>query len=270
MSVISITSAQNPHIKDIALVARKTSKKTGQFVIEGVREVERAIKSGVRPIKIFFCDTLLTEDAKKIIEQLSKQKPTPIQLSLSQPLFAKIAMRENRDGLVVLCETPKTKSLVDLKMSANTLLLVVDAVEKPGNIGAMLRSADGAGVLGVVLLGDAIDLYNPQLIRASLGTVFNHQIAFATREDFLKFAKTHDIKIIVADPDASADYYSARLIGRTAVVVGSEDQGVDQSLLESPLVETVKIPMAGIADSLNVSVAAAIMLYEARRQRQSQ
>jgi TrmH family RNA methyltransferase len=251
-----ITSVQNERVKRIIKLQRKASarREEGLTVIEGSREVSRAIENGWQPVELWFCPELGT-----------KRPEDGEYFQCSRAVFEKISYREGPDG--VLAVGPLVgKSLADLKLSANPLILVAEGLEKPGNLGALLRTADGAGADAVIVCDSATDLNNPNVIRASIGTLFYLPVAEATSEETIAFLKTKGIKILSAVPDAEAVYTGVDLTGPVAIVVGAEDKGLSGQWRNIADLN-VKIPMLGKNDSLNVSVSAAILLYEAVRQR---
>jgi TrmH family RNA methyltransferase len=270
-----ITSVQNERVKRIIKLQRKASarREEGLTVIEGSREVSRAIENGWQPVELWFCPELGT-----------KRPEDGEYFQCSRAVFEKISYREGPDG--VLAVGPLVgKSLADLKLSANPLILVAEGLEKPGNLGALLRTADGAGADAVIVCDSATDLNNPNVIRASIGTLFYLPVAEATSEETIAFLKTKGIKILSAVPDAEAVYTGVDLTGPVAIVVGAEDKGLSGQWTRAQRERhrdcgavtegngknvadlNVKIPMLGKNDSLNVSVSAAILLYEAVRQR---
>jgi TrmH family RNA methyltransferase len=255
-----ITSVQNERVKRIIKLQRKASARREErlTVIEGAREVSRAIENGWKPVELWLCSELGI--GKPQIDTADREC-----FQCSRAVFEKISYREGPDG--VLAVGPLVgKTLAELKLSKNPLILVAEGLEKPGNLGALLRTADGAGADAVIVCDSATDLNNPNVIRASIGTLFYLPVAEATSEETLAFLKTKGIKILSAVPDAAAVYTGVDLAGSVAIVVGAEDTGLsDQWKKAADL--NVKIPMLGKNDSLNVSVSAAILLYEAVRQR---
>jgi TrmH family RNA methyltransferase len=256
----TITSLQNERVKRIIKLQHKASARRaeGLTVIEGSREVSRAVENGWQPVELWICPELgndqprMNENEREWIE-------------CSKAVFEKISYREGPDG--VLAVGPLVgKTLDELQLPGNPLILIAEGLEKPGNLGALLRTADGAGADAVIVCDSATDLNNPNVIRASIGTLFYLPVAEATTEETLGFLKEKGIEILSAVPDAGTVYTDVNLTGAVAVVVGAEDTGLsDQWKTADGL--NVKIPMLGKNDSLNVSVAAAILLYEAVRQR---
>jgi len=251
-----ITSVQNERVKRVIKLQRKASarREEGLTVIEGAREVSRAIENGWQPVELWLCPELGAEKSE-----------TGEHFQCSRAVFEKISYREGPDG--VLAVGPLVgKILAELKLSKNPLVLIAEGLEKPGNLGALLRTADGAGADAVIVCDSATDLNNPNVIRASIGTLFYLPVAEATTEETILFLKSKGIKILSAVPDAGTVYTDVNLTGPVAIVVGAEDKGLSESWKKTADLN-VKIPMLGENDSLNVSVSAAIFLYEAVRQR---
>ena len=256
----TITSVQNERVKRIIKLQRKASarREEGLTVIEGAREVSRAMENGWQPVELWFCHELAKDQP---LMNANEHEWT----ACSKAVFEKISYREGPDG--VLAVGPLVgKSLADLKLSANPLILVAEGLEKPGNLGALLRTADGAGVDAVIICDATTDLNNPNVVRASIGTLFYLPVAEASSEETIIFLKEKGIKILSAVPDAEAVYTDVELTGPVAVVVGAEDKGLSSQWKNAANLN-VKIPMLGKNDSLNVSVSAAVLLYEAVRQR---
>ncbi len=268
-----ITSVQNDRVKRIVKLQRKASARRaeGLTVIEGAREVTRAIENGWQANEMWVCPELgallpngfCSRDPQTPGRPLLK--PATEVFECSKDVFNKISYRENPDG--VLAMGPLVgKTLEELDLPENALVLVAEGLEKPGNLGALLRTADGAGVDAVIICDPATDLNNPNAIRASIGTLFYLPVAEATSEETVVFLKGKGIKILSAVPDAEKVYTELDLTGATAIVVGAEDAGLSD-VWRTGADLNVKIPMLGKNDSLNVSVSAAIILYEAVRQR---
>jgi TrmH family RNA methyltransferase len=259
----TITSVQNERVKRIAKLQHKASARRaeGLTVIEGAREVLRAIENGWQPTELW----LFPMFGKTDTDFSNVWKKAPEILQCSEAVFQKITYRENPDG--VLAVGPLVgKTLADLELPENPLILVAEGLEKPGNLGALLRTADGAGANAVIVCDAATDLNNPNVIRASIGTLFYLPVAEATSEETIVFLKEKGVKILSAVPGAEAVYTDVDLKGPVAIVVGAEDKGLSNGWKNSADLN-VKIPMLGKNDSLNVSVSAAILLYEAVRQR---
>jgi len=255
-----ITSLQNERVKRIIKLQRKASarREEGLTVIEGAREVSRAMENGWRPVELWLCPDLGNDKPQTIVAGYEC-------FESSRAVFEKISYREGPDG--VLAVGPLVgKKLDELNLPKNPLILVAEGLEKPGNLGALLRTADGAGADAVIVCDSATDLNNPNVIRASIGTLFYLPVAEATAEETLAFLKGKGIKILSAVPDSNAVYTDVDLTGPVAIVVGAEDKGLSNHWKTGADLN-VKIPMLGKNDSLNVSVSAAVLLYEAVRQR---
>ena len=275
----TITSLQNERVKRVVKLQRKASarREAGLTVIEGAREVSRAIENGWQPTELWGCDGFSKE--WKTVPQVGNSRhfgASCLLFQCSEEVLGKISYRENPDG--VLAVGPLVgKKLSDLALPDNPLILVAEGVEKPGNLGALLRTADGAGVDAVIVADAATDLNNPNVIRNSIGTLFYLPVAAASSEETVAFLREKGVRILSAVPDADTVYTETDLKGPLAIVVGAEDQGLSKHWKQAELAPTktsrslkiseVKIPMLGKNDSLNVSVSAAILLYEAVRQR---
>lgn len=252
-----ITSLDNPKIKQVLkLREARNRKKENLVLIEGEREIGLALKAGLKLETFFYCPELAEGEVPALEKNLI--------FSVSPAVFRKISYRENPDGFLALAR-PLLKGLRDLKLGKNPLLIVLEGVEKPGNLGAVLRSADAAGADGIIVTGKT-EIYNPNAIRSSQGTVFTNQIALAGDQETIAWLKERKIKIFATTPAGDKTYVSADFSGPAAIVMGAEDKGLSKTWLEAAE-ERVKIEMRGLIDSLNVSVSLAIILFEALRQR---
>lgn len=275
---MKIDSPQNPTLKTVAklLESRRTRTQEGHFAIEGAREIARAWGAKVPLERLYFCPALLSSEGKQLLEQLQnpvQNRPDPAfegmeLVELSERAAEKISRRENPDGLVAVA-VMREQNLTDLELGPDALLLVLENLEKPGNVGALLRTADGVGVDAVLVLGQT-DLYNPNTIRSSQGSVFTQKVIACQRTELLEFLAVQQIHILAASPHATQNYWQANLRGRLAIVLGTEHEGLSQPWMNplNPTTQHVRIPMQGQADSLNVATAGALLLYEALRQRQ--
>ena len=260
-----LTSFANPRVKAAtALRDRRERDRTGLTLVDGARELRRALEAGVEVVEAFVCEPLLAGPDARAGLDLLHARGIEIQAT-SEPVFAKLAFGERAEGLVAVVRIPTT-ALSDLALAADPLVAVIEGVEKPGNLGAVLRSADGAGVDAVVAASPRTDLFNPNAIRASAGTVFAVPVAAATSGQVLAWLRQGGIRIVAARVDAHRLYTEADLTGPLAVVLGAEVEGLTE-VCTAEDIEAVRLPMLGAADSLNVSVSAAVLLYEARRQR---
>lgn len=258
-----ITSSQNTYIKELYLLKEKSRerKKSGMFLIEGVREIGLAIKGG------YVIDTLLFYPALFPESQLNQFNATPKNIiEISKEVYQKLAHRATTEGVIAIAKT-KVCALKHLNFKTkNPLILVAEAPEKPGNIGALLRTADAANVDAVIIANPKTDLYNPNIIRSSVGCVFTNNIATGTTSEIIQFLKENNVSIYCAALQASQDYHTQDFTKATALVVGTEASGLsDEWLAHSN--QNIIIPMQGEIDSMNVSVAAGILIFEAKRQR---
>ncbi len=258
-----ITSPQNPLIKEIKkLGTGRRRKRENLILIEGIREVSRALRGGVKLRTLIVSEEILkktnrTESATALFTQ------APELVSLSRNLFGGISFRENPEGVLAVAHRPR-RSLEELKPGDDSLVLVAEGLEKPGNIGALFRTADGAGVSTVLIAGSGSEIYSRQAIRGSMGTIFTVPSAEVSSERAVTFLRQNGFRLLASTPDADLDYTSADFTRPCAVLVGSEKDGLSPELLEAADVR-FRIPMRGIADSLNVSASTAILLYEAVR-----
>jgi TrmH family RNA methyltransferase len=256
--LVTITSTDNPRIKAIAkLKTARERKRTGLFLIEGHREVQRAITAGVVIETLILCAEILGDTE---IDTTGCDT-----LDVSPAPMRRIAMRENPPGVVAVARQFET-GLGELRLDDTSLLLIAESIEKPGNVGAMIRTCDGAGA-GLIVADAATDLFNPNVVRASQGSLFTVPIAAAGAEQVIDWLGANDVMVVGGYPDAGRDLWAVDMTGPTAVLVGAEDAGISSTW--DGVAEPVRIPMAGMADSLNASVSAALLLYEAIRQRRA-
>ncbi|WP_339918573.1 RNA methyltransferase [uncultured Flavobacterium sp.] len=256
-----ITSIQNPFIKSLVLLQEKAKnrKQTGTFLIEGKREISLALKGGYEIETILFYPEICTEiEAKKISN-------TPELIEINKDVFQKLAYRDTTEGVLAIAKT-KSQQLSDLKLSDSPLILVAEAPEKPGNIGALLRTADAANLDAVIIANPKSDLYSPNIVRSSVGCLFTNQIATGTTAEIIAFLKEKKINFYCATLQNSTSYHTQDYTKPTALVVGTEATGLTQEWRDAAT-QNIIIPMQGEIDSMNVSVAAAILIFEAKRQR---
>jgi len=270
-----ITSTQNPRIKHLLLLQQKSSqrKADGLFVVEGRREVEHCLAAGFTLRTVFVCEEIRDSgfpqpsfDGRESLLGFSSFKGELERVSRN--VYERIAYRGGTEGIVAVVEERKTK-LSDLKLSASPLIVVLESVEKPGNLGAVLRSADAAGADAVVVCDPLTDLYNPNLIRSAVGALFTVPCVACSTEECIAFFKERGIQILTAQLQDSRLYYDTPMTGPTAIVMGTEATGLTEQWRKAADAH-IRIPMLGRLDSLNVSVSAAILLFEAVRQRQIQ
>lgn len=259
-----ISSTQNALIKKVLQLQDKSRlrKKEGLFVVEGIRELELAIKGGYELDTVFIYEQLVQEtDINALVEQ-------PINLiSISKEVLQKIAYRSSTEGVVALVKTTSNSLDAIVFKTTTPLILIAEAPEKPGNIGAILRTADAANVDAVFIANPKTDLYNPNIIRSSVGCVFTNQIATGTTEEIIAFLKDKNINIYAATLQNSNAYHQEDYTQASAIVVGTEATGLSQEWRNAAK-QNIIIPMQGQIDSMNVSVAAGILVFEAKRQRE--
>lgn len=255
-----ISSTQNPQIKHLLLLQQKSSQRRaeGLFVVEGRREVEHCLAAGYALRIAFICEEIAGTP-------FSLPKTTEI-VPVSRNVYERIAYRGGTEGIVALVEA-RNITLADLQLSSSPLIVVLESVEKPGNLGAVLRSADAAGADAVIVCDPLTDLYNPNLIRSAVGALFTVPCVACTTEECIAFFKEKGIRILTAQLQDSSLYYDTPMTGPTAIVMGTEATGLTD-LWRKEADAHIRIPMLGHLDSLNVSVSAAILLFEAVRQRQ--
>jgi TrmH family RNA methyltransferase len=254
---MQITSSQNPRIKQLAKLRDNAHerRRQGLMLVEGKYEVHLALQAGYRPVTIIRADEFATEISGSADETID----------VSRRVFESLSRRDHPDGWLAVFPVPVRRA-EDLQLGQDPLILVAQSIEKPGNLGAMLRTADAAGLDSVLVCDRRVDLYGPNVVRASRGTVFTVPTVLLSSQDALEFLRRHKIRILAASPDAEADYTRQDLRGPLAIAVGSEDRGLEDGWLEEADVR-IKIPMHGKVNSLNVSVATALIVYEALRQR---
>ncbi len=258
-----ITSINNPLIKKLILLKEKSRerKKTGLFLIEGKRELSLAIKGNYTIETLLFYPDLFSETEANSLSNYGIDI-----IEISKEVYEKLAYRGTTEGVIAIARS-KSLKLNDLKITnQNPLILVAEAPEKPGNIGALLRTADAANVDAVIIANIKTDIYNPNIIRSSVGSVFTNQIACGSTSEIIKYLKHKNIKIYCAALQASIDYHTQDYTQPTAIVVGTEDTGLSEEWLKNSA-QNIIIPMQGQIDSLNVSVSAGILIFEAKRQR---
>ncbi|TWI10148.1 TrmH family RNA methyltransferase [Flavobacterium cauense R2A-7] len=238
----------------------KTRKQTGTFLIEGQREIMLAQKGGYVLETILFLPELIAEND---IRQLTRQKVELIEIS--KEVYQKLAYRDTTEGILAIAKT-KSLQLSDLKLSENPLVLVAEATEKPGNLGALLRTADAANLDAVIIANPKSDMYNPNVVRSSVGCLFTRQIATGSTEEVIAYLKENNIAVYCATLQDSTYYHTQDYTTPSALVVGTEATGLTEAW-RTASTKNIIIPMQGEIDSMNVSVAAAILIFEAKRQR---
>ena len=258
-----ITSAQNPFIKSLVQLQEKAKarKQSGTFLIEGIREIELAIKGKYDIETILFLPELISSQQ---ITKLTNNQNNLIEIS--KEVYQKLAYRDTTEGILAVAKT-KSLQLSDLKLPENSLILIMEALEKPGNIGAILRTCDAAKVDAVIIANPKTDLYNPNIVRSSVGCLFTNQIATGSTQEVVAFLIKNNINFYSATLQNSTFYHTQNYITSTALVVGTEATGLSE-LWREKATQNIIIPMQGEIDSMNVSVAAAILIFEAKRQRE--
>jgi TrmH family RNA methyltransferase len=265
MPAEKITSLQNPRVKELVrLRDRRPRDEAGLFLVEGYREVRRALEKKIPLREVYYSpEWFLGENERALLEQAAAAGATLFELS--KDAFAKVAYRERPDGLLAVAPQWQRK-LEDLVLPATPFLLVVEAIEKPGNLGTILRSADAAGCHAVIVCDPVTDIFNPNVVRASTGVLFSVPCVVAESTAVQAWLLEKKIRTVATTPAAEKIYSDADLRGPLAVVMGSEQYGLSKFWLENADLP-VRIPMAGQADSLNVAMATIITLFEAVRQR---
>ncbi len=257
-----ISSLQNTKVKQLVALQQKSSerRKQGVFVVEGIRELQHCLNAGYTINSIFFCPELTDTGALSSLlsESITSYEVTP-------EVYEKIAYRGSTEGVIATVQS-KQLALKDLHLSQQPLLIVLESVEKPGNLGAILRSADAAGADAVIICDPLTDLYNPNLIRSSIGAIFSVPCISCSSDDCINFLKQNNINILTAQLQDSKLYYDTDMTCGTAIIMGTESTGLTDVWRKAADAH-IRIPMLGQLDSLNVSVSAAILLFEAVRQR---
>lgn len=264
-NTLTIESPQNPRVKAAVKLRKcKVRRETGQTLVEGFREILRATESNWEFIELYFCPELyLDPDAEQLVFDI-RNGGTPV-FPCSEAAFRKMSYRDTPDGLMALSPLVG-RSLNELELPEKPLLLIAENLEKPGNLGTILRTADATGADAVIVCGHKTDINNPNVIRASIGTLFFMPVAEASTDETLQWLQNKGIQSLAALPDAGQEYTDADMRSGIAIVVGSEDDGLTQEWIDNSDLQ-VRIPMLGKNDSLNVSTASAVLLYEATRQR---
>jgi TrmH family RNA methyltransferase len=263
---MEITSLSNPKLKAVVkLRSCSTREETKEMIVEGYRECRRALDAGYKPKAIFHCPSLYlkNENEASLVAQCIARGAH--EFNCSKACFQKIAYRERPDGLLMV-GPHITVSLEDLDLPPNPLVIVTEAIEKPGNLGTILRSADAGKVDAIIVCNRATDIHNPNVVRASTGTMFSVPVVESTSQEALKFLEERKFKILAATPHAEKLHFEVDLTGPVAIALGAEQYGLTEKWMDGAELR-VRIPMLGVADSLNVSQAATILIYEAVRQR---
>jgi len=260
-----ITSVHNPRVNAAArLRDSRHRQKQGRILIDGLRELGRAVDAGVGLVEVFVCEPrCASPEAQALLSRIGSSQAEV--LHVTEPVFAKLAFGHRAEGVLAVARTPDRR-LEDLVLPDNPLVAVLEGLQKPGNVGAVLRSADAAGVAAILVADGGTDLYNPNAIRTSLGTIFSLPVCAATTQDTIDWLRRKEFTILAARVDGARLFHEADYRGPAAIVLGSEAAGLSPAW-SGPDVQAVRLPMLGAADSLNVSAAAAVLFYEAWRQR---
>lgn len=259
-----ISSPHNPKIKNLKKLEKASERREQNlFVIEGLRETVLAHRAGYEIKELFVCTELLRTDELYSLNEVAAYKS---HTQVTPQVYESLSYRDTTEG-VIATAVPKQLSLQDLNLNTNPLILVIESVEKPGNLGAMLRTADAAGIAAVIICDARTDVYNPNVVRSSIGTVFTNQLAVCETGEAIAFLKERKIKTYAAELSATENHFEKNFKTGTAIVVGAEAIGLSEEWMNAAD-EKIKIPMRGKIDSLNVSVSAGILLFEALRQRE--
>lgn len=260
MAPLFISSTQNPRIKHLMALQQRSQQRRNEslIVVEGMRELQHCIGAGFTIETVFCCPTLLHN------EELPATDAELVEVT--QQVYERIAYRGSTEGVIAIVQ-PRQLTLEDLELGDDPLIVVLEGVEKPGNIGAVLRSADAARATAVIVCDPLTDLYNPNLIRSSIGAIFTVPCVACNSVECIRFLKENNFKILTAQLQDSELYYNTTMRGATAIVLGTESTGLTQAWRDAATAH-IRIPMRGALDSLNVSVSAAILLFEAVRQRE--
>lgn len=265
MQPLVITSSQNPKVKRLLALQQKAGerRKAGLFVAEGLRELSHCCEGGFEAEEIFVCPSLAHDEVAPLLEKWASGAMVH---HVSSEVYQRMAYRGSTEGIMAVVRERK-RTLDDLQLGERPLIVVLERVEKPGNLGAVLRSADAAGADAVIVCDPLTDLYNPNLIRSSIGAIFTVPCVACQSEECIRFLRQRHIAILTAQLQDSHLYYKVDMKRATAIVMGTEATGLTDSW-RMAADEHIRIPMLGRLDSLNVSVSAAILLFEAVRQRQ--
>lgn len=259
----AITSPQNTYIKSLYLLKEKSRerKKSGLFLIEGQRELQLAISASYEIEVVLFFPELISEE--RLLKMISSNVKT---IEISKEVFHKLAHRSSTEGIIAVAKS-RQHDILSFKLNSNVpLILIAEAPEKPGNIGALLRTADAANLDAVIIANTRTDLYNPNIIRSSVGCLFTNSVVTGSTEEIIAFLKKHRIQMFCATLQDSTNYHEQDFTEPTAIVVGTEADGLSDAWRVAST-QNIRIPMQGEIDSMNLSVAAGILIFEAKRQR---
>ncbi|UCH27279.1 MAG: RNA methyltransferase [Trueperaceae bacterium] len=262
-----IDSPQNPTIKALArLKERRQREVKGRFLIEGVRELTRALEGCIPLEQVLICPEFLSNQGRALIPKL-EQHTSVKSIETSAAAFKRVSTREHPDGVLATAKSWRT-TLNALTLARNSLLLILDGLEKPGNLGALLRTADATNVDAVFITGTGTDIFNPNVVRASMGSLFSRPVIITDTLELIDFLQANRVELIATSPGADLPYWDESYLGSTAILLGTEHGGLTPAWLAAAS-RQVSIPMQGLADSLNVATSGALLLYEVLRQRRS-
>jgi TrmH family RNA methyltransferase len=260
-----ITSPSNPRVKAAArLRDRQGRSDQERIIIDGVREIGLALAGGIELAELYFFPELCRDEHHTSLLETARRARVSL-IEVTPPVMEKLAFGQRVEGVVAVAQTPR-RSLTDLKLNEHALIAVVEGVEKPGNLGAILRTADAAGVAALIVADGGTDLYNPNAIRASLGAIFTVPVASAASQAVLDWLRQNRFHLLAARVDGATDYTAADYRGRTAILLGSEARGLSE-LWHADDITPIRLPLLGRVDSLNLSATAAVLFYEALRRR---
>jgi len=263
---LTITSLQNPRVKSaVELRRRRGRDKQDRVLIDGVREIRCALQAGVEFLEVFVCPEQCDELGRRLLDDCDRQSIELVKVTSA--VFEKLAFGDRVEGVIAVARI-RPKSLTDLTLQPSALVVVLEGLEKPGNVGAVLRTADAAGVTAVVVADGGTDLYNPNIIRASLGAIFTVPVCPVTSVDVLAWLRGHRLQIFAARVAGAVNYATVSYRQSCALVLGSEALGLS-NVWQGDGITAIGLPMLGRVDSLNVSTTAAVLCYEALRQRRS-
>lgn len=263
--MLQISSLQNNRIKSLVKLSKRRERDQRRVtIVEGSRELTHLVQAGIVPHEVYVCPELLDGETRMLFQQLEARYPQASMTAVTPAVFEKIAYRAGGGLLTVIPYI--NRPLTALELSKTPFIVVIEGVEKPGNLGAILRTADAVGVDAVIVCAGATDLHNPNVVRASLGALFTLPIAEVATAELLPWLVTNHIQTVAADPAATTPYTKQNLAVPLAIIMGSEAEGLSATWTQIATA-SVKIPMYGAMDSLNLSVATAVLLYEALRQR---
>jgi RNA methyltransferase, TrmH family len=262
---MNLTSIQNPRVKAASRLRERSGRDDqGRIIVDGVREISRALAAGVEVIEVYFCAELCSgEEHERLLAAAGNMRAELMEVA--PHVMEKLSFGQRVEGMVAVARRPERR-LADLKLAEDTLVAIVEGVEKPGNLGAIVRTADAAGVAAVLVADGGTDLYNPNAIRASLGAIFSLPVVAVSSEEALAWLREREFRVFAARVDGVTEYTQVDFRGRSAIALGSEAHGLSDRW-RAPEINGVRLPLLGSVDSLNLSATAAVLFYEALRQR---